>query len=229
MDLAPDDRPTLRVDVADADEAAILRQELGVEIVDARMGGAVVVANAAQAAALKDLGYQLSENDPYKSELRLVRLLRNGRDEPDFAALGLKLYNREAGYWTVSGDLASVRAAVAAGWSIEAVSSDEPRPRSIRVALPDKSALDAVYAVGFDVWAVYPAEPPKTIYRPDRDLGEFEVAGARERRIDVEATRAAREKQFEEGPIVVDGAAFDAEIDALRKRGHDVSPLDEGE
>jgi hypothetical protein len=61
---------------------------------------------------------------------------------------------REQSYWIVSGTLAQLRRLVAAGYNLEPLRPDEPRPRLIRIVVPSSTDVQRVANLDVDIFSV---------------------------------------------------------------------------
>lgn len=197
VDLEPNDpRPILSLQVADADEAMLLVQQLDLDVV--RMDGLTVYffEDADQVPQLIELGYELEQQDPYKVFRRVVRIERTA-PETSLVASGIKIINREDDYIVVEGEIGQLRALQRSGLQIVGISGHEPRPREIRVIVTSTADVAQIGAMHVDIYSAKP-EIGKPV-DPDAEDG---------------------------GPrIVVYGGAFDYQIDQLRDAGYDVEVL----
>lgn len=147
----PDPRPVLTVNVADADEAMLLEQELDLEVVAVREGRLFFFDAPDLRERLVALGYDPRLTDPYRVFHQIVRVARRGELET-LQAVGVRLLNREPDYWVVRGTLAQIRALERLGYRIGAIEEGEPRPREVRIRVASRADVDAVVALGVDVF-----------------------------------------------------------------------------
>lgn len=197
VNLEPNDpRPILSLQVEDADEATLLVQQIGLEIV--RMEGLTVYffEDADQSPRLVDLGYDLEQQNPYNVFRRVVRIDR-AIPETELAAGGLQIINREEQYLVVEGAIGQLRALERSGSRIVAISGHEPRPRQIRVIVANTEDVAKIGAMQVDIYSAKPElDTSMDSKRADRDVA-----------------------------IVIYGAAFDYQIDQLRNADYDVEVL----
>lgn len=197
VDLEPNDpRAILSLDVADADEATLLVQEIGLDIV--RMEGLTVYffEDADQLPRLIDLGYDLEQQNPYNVFRRVVRIDRE-IPEAELVASGVQIINREKQYLVVEGSIGQLRALELSGSRIMGISGHEPRPRQIRVIVASTEDVAKIGAMQVDIYSAKPQRGTSMDYkRDDRDVN-----------------------------IVIFGGAFDYQIDQLRNAGYDVEVL----
>lgn len=218
VDLVGDPSPIYAVTVSDAIEAEILAQKFELEVVNLAGDQFLFRASEAVLSELPNFGYAVSQPGNRQVQQRVVRLLKQGSNEPDFEALGVGFINREDGYWVISGSLERLERLVEQGWSIAPISAGEPTPRGVKVKVPTYDDLDRISAIGLEVWTAYADDPAwnDVVKRPlGGDVGPREA-------IDVEATLAARQRLLRTRPIIVEGAAVDHQIDILRSLGFEV-------
>lgn len=133
MNLEPNDpRPVYSIEVGDEIEAALLEQQLG--LAPLRLTGKTLYFYDAAdiRKKLADYGYVATQADPYAVYERVVRVARRG-DEQELKRYSVRLINREPDAWIVRGQIGTLRALAAAGYSLSAIASNEPKPRVIRV------------------------------------------------------------------------------------------------
>jgi len=194
VNLEPNDpRPILSLEVGDSDEAALLVQELDLEPV--RMEGSTLYffENDDQLNRLKELGYELRQQNSYEVFRRVVRIDRTVPEE-ELRASGIRVINREENYLVVEGSLAKLRALERAGSSMVAVGGHEPRPRQVRITAESMDDVAEIGAMAVDIYSVERADRAK----PDRA------------------------EQYRDGEIVVLAGAFDYQIDQLTAAGYSV-------
>ena len=182
VDLSPRDAtPLYRIEVADAEEVALVRQQLGVEVVQAEGRIAIVRLTPARVADLRRAGYEPVPVDPRTVEYRVVRI--EGRDEEALLRSGVQLLVRERGSWVVRGSLQQLDLLQQAGYRLSHLER-EVHPREVRIHAPAREDIQRVYDLGVDIFAVH----------------ESRTEGN-----------------------VIEGAAFDGQIDELRRRGYVVN------
>jgi len=181
VNLTPNDpRPIYGVTVADADEVALLQQQLKLEPVTAKNTTLYFFAAPGLVEKLVELGYAPAQEAPYRVFERVVRVNKKGA-ETELLKTGVELINRERDYWVVRGSLAQLTAIQRIGYRITNVDGDEPRPREIKVAVHSLEDVRAVYALHVDVFTVQELKEGYLVY-----------GGAFDRQID-----RMREKGFE--------------------------------
>jgi hypothetical protein len=165
-------RPVEAVAVADGNEAALLVQELSMEPVRVDGPRIYYIAEPRLNQRLRELGYTPVAADMSQVERRTMRVLRRG-DERDLLAAGVRLLNREEGYWIVNGTLVQLAALRDRGYRLTALGPGEPRPREVLIRLPAQADPHVLTPFGLDIYS----------FRPTR--GGLEVtAGAFDGQID---------------------------------------------
>ncbi len=153
-DLTPKDRrPVYSVQVGDADEAALLAQELELEMLRQEGSTLYFFDEPALRKKLGSLGYTPERADPYQVFHGVVRMERRG-SEKDLATFGVRLINREDEYWIVEAPLATLRALQRSGYRLASLEPTEPRPRQVRVWLERPEDAQRVADLQVDIYSV---------------------------------------------------------------------------
>lgn len=149
----PDPRPVLAIEVADDIEVELLQQQLKLEPVR-RDGQRVYFHEAGDISArLVQYGYQPRPVNAYDVFRRVVRVRRQG-EEDALGKFGVTLINREETYWVVEGALGNLRALERAGYRLEMLGTNEPRPREIRVSLRSRDEVQRIAEMHVDIFSV---------------------------------------------------------------------------
>lgn len=197
VSLAPNDpRPIVSVHVADVDEAALLMQHLALDVVRVEGLTAYFFDDPNKRVRLAQLGYEIKQQNSHDVFRRVVRIDRSV-PETDLIAQGIKIINRQEKYLVIDATLGQLRALVRSGSQITAVAGNEPRPRQIRIVVDTLDDVARIGEVGVDI---YSAKPERT------DPG-------------VSDDRNRRRK------IVINGAAFDFQIDQIKSAGYGIEIL----
>jgi len=150
---APSTTPRYSVKTDDPDEMALLVERLKLGRVTADRGRFYFEADEAQLGRLRELGYEVTRVDPEQVDYRVIRVRRRG-SEDSLRAAGVLVIAREPAYWVVSGKLAQLRRLVAAGYRLEPLGADEPRPRLIRVVVTSPEDVQRVANLQVDILSV---------------------------------------------------------------------------
>ena len=197
VNLDPNDpRPILSIQVADADEAELLVQQLGLEVVRVDSDTVYFFEDASQVSRLAELRYEIKKQNPHDVFRRVVRIDR-AVAESQLNAMGVRVINREERFLIVEATIGQLRALVRGGSQIVAVSGHEPRPRQIRIIVSSAEDVRKIGAMEVDIYSAKP-EPMK---KPDTDQTDRKVK------------------------IVIYGGAFDFQIDQLKNAGYGVEIL----
>lgn len=149
----PDPRPVLAIEVADDIEVDLLKQQLKLEAVR-RDGRWLYFYEAGDISdRLVQYGYQPQRANVYDVFRRVVRVRRQG-EEDALGEFGVTLINREETYWVVEGALANLRALERAGFRLEVLGTNEPRPREIRVSLRSRNDVQRIAEMHVDIFSV---------------------------------------------------------------------------
>lgn len=197
VNLDPNDpRPILSVQVADADEAELLVQQGGLEVIRVDSNTVYFFEDANQVPRLVELGYEPKRQNPHDVFRRVVRIDRLV-EESKLNAMGVRVINREDRFLIVEATIGQLRALVRGGSQIVAVSGLEPRPRQIRIIVSSTEDVRKIGAMEVDIYSAKP-EPRE---KPDPDQTDRKVK------------------------IVIYGGAFDYQIDQLKIGGYSVEVL----
>lgn len=197
VNLEPNDpRQILSVNVTDTDEAALLIQQLDLEVV--RIEGLTVFffEEPSQLDRLSELGYELERQNSYDVFRRVVRIDR-AVPESELIANGVRIINREENYLVVDAAIGQLRALERGGSQFVAVSGHEPRPRQVQITVGNMDDVVAIGAMAVDIHSVD---------RRGRKPTESE-------------------EDYREVEIVVYAGAFDYQIDQLEAAGYGVESM----
>ena len=192
-DLEPASKvPVYSIMVEDATEAAILEQELKLQIL--KMEGNQLYyfdEKGAMTDRLVEFGYNRpTKEDPYQvNKTYRMLLLKNVKDSlPALAAqlkeLKLTLVNQEKDHWVLYGSLSALQQFQSKGYQLAKLNY-ELRPREIKVEVGSREDIQKIANLGVDI---------------------FSSSSSQTRRI-----------------IIVDGSAFDHQIEEIRKMGFTVT------
>ncbi len=192
-DLEPASKvPVYSITVEDATEAAILEQELKLQILKIE-GNQLYYSdeNGAMADRLVQFGYNRpTKEDPYQvNKTYRMLLLKSVKDSlPVMLAkvkeLKITLINQEKDHWVLYGSLADLKQLQAQGYQLTKLNY-ELRPREIKVEVESREDIQKIANLGVDI---------------------FSSASSQTRRI-----------------IIVEGSAFDHQIEEIRKMGFTVT------
>jgi hypothetical protein len=152
-----EERPVEAVSVGDANEAALLVQELALEPVLVEAGRLYFIADPELHQRLREVGYAPERVDMMQVERRTVRVARRG-EERELLATGVRLINREDEYWIVNGTLAQLAVVRERGYRVAGLGPDEPRPREVLVRLDPGVQPTSLTPFGLNIYSVHPTE-----------------------------------------------------------------------
>jgi hypothetical protein len=165
----PSTAPRYAINIEDADEIALLTQQLKLRQVMAARGTLYFAADDGQLGRLRALGYQVGRVDPEAVDSRVLRVRRTG-SEDGLRESGVVVVTREPTYWIVSGTLAQLRRLVAAGYRLEALAPGEPRPRRIRLVVASQTDVQRVANMDIDIFSVADTAGRYTILGAAQDM-----------------------------------------------------------
>lgn len=187
--LEPEEkRPILSVQIADASEAALLEQEIEVELLRTDGSTLYLVEVEGLAERLRAFGYEPQAANPYEVFRRVVRVERRG-SERELLAAGVRLINREEAYWVVEAPLSSLRVLEARGLRMSSLSGEEPRPREVRIRARSREDIQRVAALHVDIYSVDDSYEILTIYAGafDYQIDALEEQGFEVERVERES------------------------------------------
>jgi hypothetical protein len=164
LSLLPEEkRPIYRVQVSDSDEAGLIKQQTGIEVVRLQGSDLLFVARGRSLETLRQLDYMAEPIEPKTTFHRTVQVQKKGREE-DLLTMGVRLLRREEKYWVVQGTLAQLDLLKARKYRLLPLDS-EPHPRQIRVVVPQNKDIQRVAEAGVDIYSVVQTkESAITIY-----------------------------------------------------------------
>ena len=197
VNLAPNDtRQIVSVAVLDSDEAALLVQQLELEVVRIEGPTMFFFEKPNQLDRLAELGYELERQNSYDVFRRVVRIDRTV-PESELIANGVQVINREEEYFVVNASIGQLKTLLRSGSQIVAVSGHEPRPRQVRIIVRNMADVAAISAMAVDIYST------DHIKREPTDTQE----------------------DYRKVGIVIYAGAFDYQIDRLEESGYGVEML----
>ena len=183
----PDKRQVQSIQVGDADEAALLQQELKIEIQQVKDKRLFYFAGSKDIdARLSELGYSIRKEDLMQVYDKYVQVTVNGKvpdssKSVELEKLGVTLINREEKYWIIRGTLEQLSEVKKKGYQLKEL-DHEPRPRGVEITVNNQAEVQKVNETGVDIYHT----------------------------------------ENKDNKIIVHGAAFDNQIELMRKMGYTV-------
>jgi hypothetical protein len=143
-------RQLYSIEVVDADEAALLEQQIKLKPELLRGRSFYYYGDEALNRRLRELGYQPVKEDADVVFTRVVRILRKG-EEKALREMGALVLLREPKYWVVRVNHHQSRALKRLGYRVEEIRREEARPRLIRVTAPSREAVAQIVAPLVDI------------------------------------------------------------------------------
>jgi len=164
LSLSPEEkRPLYRIQVSDSDEAGLIKQQTGIEVVRLQGADLLFVARGGNLETLRQLDYLAEPVEPKATFQRTVQVEKKGREE-DLLTTGIRLLRREEKHWVVQGTLAQLDLLKARKYRLLPLDG-EPHPRQVRVVVPQNKDIQRVAEAGVDIYSVVPTkEAGITIY-----------------------------------------------------------------
>ncbi|MBI3365983.1 MAG: hypothetical protein HY033_13900 [Ignavibacteriae bacterium] len=145
-------RPLYKIQVADADEVAILQEKMsGLEV--QRMEGSnlyFTVQSKNLLDSLRNFGYTLEPADPYQVFAKVVKVSKRG-EEAELLKSGVQIINREEKFWIVRGNLTQLQLLRARGYSLSDLDT-EVRPREVEIQVKAPDDVQRVANLGVDIF-----------------------------------------------------------------------------
>ncbi len=174
----PNNRPVYSIEVGDATEIELLQQQLGLEVVYAKLPVVYFYGDKqGLMTRLEAIGYAKPQAQRLETVYVRYGKLVGKYNEQEIGRLGVKLLNREKNHLVVYGNLSNLRAARDKGYVLEKLDY-EPRPREIEVRVKNEDEIQKIAGLQVDIFSVN---------QPERG-----------------------------GPYIVQGTAYDAQIDELK-------------
>lgn len=183
----PDKRQVQSIQVGDADEAALLQQELKIEIQQVKDKRLFYFAGSKDIdARLSELGYSIRKEDLMQVYDKYVQVTVNGKvpdssKSAELEKLGVTVINKEEKYWVIRGTLEQLKEVKKKGYELKEL-EHEPRPRGVQITVSNQADVQKVNEAGVDIYHV----------------------------------------ENKDNKLIVHGAAFDNQIELMRKMGFTV-------
>jgi len=167
-----------RIEVEDADEAALIEQELKVKPELVRGRSFYYYGNENINRRLQEFGYHPSVEDADSVLTRVVRVVGKGTEAP-LREIGLTIVLRERGYWIARGTLKQLRALSRAEYAIQDLRKGEPYPRQVRLTVTKLSDVSDVVAPRIDIHTVQKSKEGFVVFGGafDESLDELRAMG----------------------------------------------------
>lgn len=146
------DQRLYRIEIEDADEAALIAQQLKIKPVLVRDRWFYYYGNDELNRRLNSLGYKPSPQNPDEILTRVARIGRKGQEER-LRELGVTILLRERTYWIVNGTIRALRSLRNVGYAVADVRV-EPRPRLVHVTVKEESVVKTDVATRIDIHTV---------------------------------------------------------------------------
>ncbi|WP_299111999.1 hypothetical protein [uncultured Winogradskyella sp.] len=163
LDLT-DKRPVKSIKIGDATEAALIEQELDLEIKHIS-GNTLYFYSDDQntLSKLKDIGYQISDENPKQISFRIVKLLSKDRTSlstennisisKELSRYNIKTMIREKDHWIIYGALSDLSTIKNMGYMMEDFNS-EIFPRMVKITVLSRNDVQIVNKLGVDIHSV---------------------------------------------------------------------------
>ena len=164
VDLTPNDpRPVYTILVEDDAEIALLEQQLELKPLLFRESTLYFVETPGLIDRLREVGYTPMAADSYQAYQRVVRVKKRG-NEQELQKLGVRLINREPGYWIVQGSLAQLIALERIGYRLTTIAAHEPRPREVKLEVHNREDVAWLSALQVDIFTVQETKDGYVVY-----------------------------------------------------------------
>lgn len=143
-------RQLYRIEIADAEEAGLLDQQLKLKPELLRGRAFFFYGDDALNRRLRELGYQPVKEDQDEIFTQVLRVRRKGA-EAALRELGALIILRETNYWVVKVNRKQARALTRLAYRVEEFGKEEPRPRLIRVTVKTREEVSQQVALLVDI------------------------------------------------------------------------------
>ncbi|HEX7902574.1 MAG TPA: hypothetical protein VF487_01755 [Chitinophagaceae bacterium] len=155
----PDKRPVQSIQIGDADEAALLQQELKIEIQQVKDNRLFYFAGSKDLdAQLTGLGYTIKKEDLmqlyYKyAEITINKKVPEESRAEELQKTGVIILNKEENYWVIRGTLEQLKQVEKMGYKLKKLEK-EPRPRKVEIVVNTQADIQKVNETGVDIYHV---------------------------------------------------------------------------
>lgn len=158
-----DKRPVKSIKIDDAAEAALIEQELDIEVKYVANNTLYFYSNNQNTLSqLKDIGYQINDENPTQTSFRMVRLFskdkmilsreKNTLISKELQEYQIKVFNREKDYWVIYGSLSALSRIKELGFVMKNLDI-EIRPRTVKIIVPSKNDIQRVNEMDVDIYS----------------------------------------------------------------------------
>jgi hypothetical protein len=151
-------RPIQSIQIADGDEAALLQQELALEVKMVEGNSLFYfVSSKEQEQKLIALGYSIKKENAMQVSYRVVQLSFKGTAPDNSKAEeilkhGIKIINKEKNYWVVRGSLEALTKIQELNYKVK-IETKEPQPRQVEIMVPLSTDVQKVNELGVDIYS----------------------------------------------------------------------------
>ncbi len=184
-----DKRPVKSIQIGDAAEAALIEQELDVEIKHVDNNTLYFYSdNQDVVSELENIGYTVKEANPMQTSFKLVKLIasnnlnlsgeRNDNVQKQLDEYNIKVLKREKDYWAIYGSLSGLSRIQELGFKLQNMET-EVRPRSIQITVYSREDIQKINEMDIDIVSTKPLEQGYVVYGSafDYQIDQLEAAG----------------------------------------------------
>jgi hypothetical protein len=165
----PDSRPIQSIEIADAEEAALVQQQLGVEVQQIQGNRLYYFAvNKNTDEKLKEIGYTIRKENSMQLYYQYVQVTFKDK-APDSSKTeelkkaGVLIINKEEKFWIIRGTLEQLKQLEKMGYTLKKLDK-EPRPREVEITVTNESAIQKINETGVDIYSVEKKKDSYTVY-----------------------------------------------------------------
>jgi hypothetical protein len=165
----PDSRPVQSIEIADGDEAALIQQQMGIEIQQVQGNRLYYFAvNKNLDDKLTEIGYTIRKENSMQVFYKYVQISVNekapeGAKAEELKKTGVLILIKEEKFWIIRGTLEQLKQLQKKGYKLKEMER-EPRPREVEVIVPAYEDIQKVNETGMDIYSVEKKERSYTIY-----------------------------------------------------------------
>jgi hypothetical protein len=165
----PDSRPVQSIEISDGDEAALIKQQIGIEIQQVQGNHLYYFAiNKNLDDKLTEIGYTIKKENSMQVFHKYVQVSVNGkapegRKAEELKKAGVLIINKEEKFWIIRGTLEQLKQLQKKGYKLKEMEK-EPRPREVEIVVSNPEDIQKINETGIDIYSTEKKEQSYIIY-----------------------------------------------------------------